>query len=279
MGSTLNPYVDLHVHTWYSDSSMSPQAAVEEAVRNGVGVLAIADHEGFEGSREARKYCEAAGIRLISAAELECTEAGIQYHILCYGADAGNARLLALAKRSRRLLDEMSEKLLERMKPEYPALSLEEYAAFSCDRSQGGWKGLAYLAEKGVTDSLKAGMPLYARYGVDYAQAGFPALDDLLETIHLAGGKAVLAHAGHTLKGLSGAAFEERVRALLARGLDGAECYYPLHTRETTQCLLALVRARDLIVTAGSDCHGSFGHSRVGEMNIRLEQVNLPERL
>ena len=36
--------------------------AVEEAVAHGVGVLAIADHEGFSGSLEAEPYARAAGV-------------------------------------------------------------------------------------------------------------------------------------------------------------------------------------------------------------------------
>jgi len=36
-------YVDMHVHSYYSDGSMSPEEIVESAVANDVGILAVAD--------------------------------------------------------------------------------------------------------------------------------------------------------------------------------------------------------------------------------------------
>lgn len=275
MASAKGQFADLHVHTWFSDSSLSPAQAVEEAVRHGVGVLAIADHEGFEGSREAEGLARAAGLDFISAAELECTDQGVQLHILCYGADRENGPLRALAAESRRLLDEMSEILIRRMGRDHPALSLEEYERYTHDRSQGGWKGLGYLLAKGVTASLKEGMPLYGAYGVGYEQAGFPGLEALLAAIHGAGGRAVLAHPGHSLKELDSRAMAQRVRALADRGLDGIECYYPLHDKATTNMLLALCAEKGLLITAGSDCHGSFGLTRVGEMDVQRSLLRL----
>ena len=275
MASAKGQFADLHVHTWFSDSSLSPVQAVEEAVGHGVGVRAIADHEGLAGSRAAEGPARAAGLDFISAAELECTDQGVQLHILCYGADRDNGPLRALAMSSRRILDQMSETLIARMARDYPALSLEDYARFSFDRGRGGWKGLGYLMAKGVTSSLKEGMPLYGAYKVGYEQAGFPGLEALLAVIHGAGGRAVLAHPGHSLRELGFAAMAERVRALADRGLDGIECYYPLHDEAATKMFRALCEEKGLLITAGSDCHGTFGQTRVGEMNVQRSLLRL----
>ena len=272
---TAFPYVDLHVHTRYSDSSLSPAQAVAQAVLAGVGVLALADHEEFSASIEAMPIAKACGIRLISAAELECTQDGVQYHVLCYGADMDNQPLRQLAARSRALLDSMSDELIERMRPDYPQLSLEGYAAFEFDRAQGGWKALGYFVHCGITDHAKEGMALYAHYGVRYETAGFPTFDALLTAIHGAGGRAVLAHCGHTLRALDEQALLAKVSGLLDRGLDGVECYYPLHTPQLTAQLIKRCQTRGAMITAGSDCHGQFGHTRVGEMDIRCEQIDL----
>ncbi|MCL1872919.1 MAG: PHP domain-containing protein [Clostridiales bacterium] len=48
------PYVDLHIHSFYSDSSMSPEEIIEAAVANGVGTVAIVDHNTLDGSIMAR---------------------------------------------------------------------------------------------------------------------------------------------------------------------------------------------------------------------------------
>lgn len=275
MGKADRPFVDLHVHTWYSDSSLSPRQVVEEAIRSRVGVFAVADHEGFEGSIQAGKLAKDAGLLCIPAAELECTWEGVQLHILSYGADPTDPLLKGLAARNREILDAMSDTLIQRMMPEYPMLSLEGFRAFSHDRSLGGWKGLHYLHSMGVTQTAKEGVHLYTQYEVLYENAGFPDLSTLLDAIHGAGGKAVLAHPGYTLRALDEAEMEYSVRELIGRGLDGLECYYPLHDAQTVLSLYALCLERDLLITAGSDCHGSFGHTRVGEMDIKLDQLRL----
>lgn len=266
---------DLHVHTWYSDSSLSPEAVVEEARANGVTLLAVADHEKFEGSREAAALCGVVGIRLIPAAELTCVEGGIEYHVLCYGADDANAPLRAQAAQSRRILDDMSVWLVEKLAPEYPAVSVPDFQAFTYDRGLGGWKGLHYLLARGVTDSLRAGMALYARYGITYANAGFPDMASLLSLIHGAGGRAVLAHPGYTLRKEPTDAIVRQTAHLYDLGLDGLECHYPLHDERLTSRLIDLCQARGGMITAGSDCHGVFGRTQVGEMNVSTDQIDL----
>lgn len=275
MASAEKIYADLHVHTWYSDSSLSPENAVREAVRHGVGVLAIADHEGFEGSREAQPLALKYGIAFIPAAEMECTEGDAQLHILCYGADNNDPALSQMAKRGRFLLDDMTVRLIDKMRDDFPALSALDYQDFKYDRSLGGWKGLHYLMARGVTQTLKGGMPLYADYGVDYHDAGFPRFEKLIAAIHGAGGRAVLAHPGHTLRSLGLEGIRERVISLIDRGLDGIECYYPLHDIEITQMLRNMCEERSLLITAGSDCHGLFGRTRVGEMDVEAKLLRL----
>ncbi len=45
--------IDLHVHTWYSDSSGSPKAVIKEAQRKGLDGIAITDHNTVKGAYEA----------------------------------------------------------------------------------------------------------------------------------------------------------------------------------------------------------------------------------
>lgn len=50
---------DLHFHTWHSiDSLTSPKAAVEAAVKKGIQVLAITDHDSIDGALAARAYAQ-----------------------------------------------------------------------------------------------------------------------------------------------------------------------------------------------------------------------------
>ena len=78
--------------------------------------------------------------------------------------------------------------------------------------------------------------------------------------IRAAGGQAVLAHPGVTLRGERD--FPRALARLVDEGLDGVECYYPTHSRDVRETCLSLCRRRELLVSAGSDCHGELsGHA------------------
>ena len=66
-------YADLHCHSTASDGMLAPAALVERAHAQGVGVLALTDHDTLDGLAEARAAAERLGIELVSGIELSCT--------------------------------------------------------------------------------------------------------------------------------------------------------------------------------------------------------------
>ena len=69
----------------------------------------------------------------------------------------------------------------------------------------------------------------------------------------------------------------EQVRLWLDAGFDGAECYYPRHDAGVTRRLLEICARRKLLVTAGSDCHGAFNRSEIGQTRTPVEKLRLGE--
>ena len=47
--------VDLHIHTYYSDGTMSPKEVVEEAKKKNLGIIAITDHDVLDSYEELKK--------------------------------------------------------------------------------------------------------------------------------------------------------------------------------------------------------------------------------
>lgn len=109
------PFVDMHIHSFYSDGSMSPDEIVTSASENGVGVLAVADHDIIEGSLKIRETCLKKGIRFIPAVEIDSLQGNNNYHILAYGFNLENYEFLRFIQHVRFLLDEASIKLVEAM--------------------------------------------------------------------------------------------------------------------------------------------------------------------
>ncbi len=268
-------YADLHIHSTHSDGSYTPADIVREALAHRVSLIAVTDHELSAGSLEAEPLARKAGLGFLRAAETECLAEDRFHHILAYGVDFSQQSLTSLLSDNRRKLDEMSVELIRKMAPDYPQLSPEDFHAYRRDGLLGGWKGLEYLMRRGVTNAIREGIPLYKQYDVNYESAGFPPMEETIAVVHKAGGQAVLAHPWATVPHPDEQTFLRNVHALIDRGLDGVECFYPLHSPEITRMLLDLCRNRDLIVTAGSDCHGSFGRTRVGQMDVPVTSLRL----
>ena len=78
--------VDLHLHSTFSDGRYTPTMLVDEAVAKGIGVIAITDHDSWNGMAEA---CEAAKryggrIRVLTGVELGTQYEDDAVHILGY---------------------------------------------------------------------------------------------------------------------------------------------------------------------------------------------------
>lgn len=152
-------------------------------------------------------------------------------------------------------------------------------------RNERKYRIINYLNEKGIDVSLSdvekvAGgniiaRPHFAQVMIDkgYVNSSKEAFDNYLDTtefqkierfkananeciqaIHSAGGKAFLAHP-YQLNFLE-KDLDSLIKNLTKSGLDGIECYYPLHTLEQTNFYLQLVQKYKLLVSAGSDFHG-----------------------
>jgi len=272
-----NPFVDMHVHSFYSDGSMSPGEIVAAAVQNGVGVLAVADHNILDGSIETQKLCKERGIHCIPAVELNTLDGESDIHILAYDFDMENQQFTDVIKHVRFLLDESSVKLIELMQVDYQNISLTEFMEFTYDRKLGAWKSLHYLIEKGLVSSKKEAMEFYLNYNISHERSGYPTIAATIYRIKRASGYAVLAHPGEVIDSSDIGRFKEELRRIIALGIDGIECYYPSHSAEVTNVCLELCDEYNLFVTAGSDCHGDFGRKKtyVGEMGITKQQIRL----
>ena len=74
-------------------------------------------------------------------------------------------------------------------------------------------------------------------------------MEEIIELVHQAGGKAVLAHPKLVYD-------DAIVQRICASGIDGMECFYPQHDEAETQKYLAMAKEHRLMITGGSDFHG-----------------------
>ena len=80
--------IDLHIHTTMSDGAFTPKQVIDEAYKNGVFVMAIADHDTTESyTDELFEYAKSKNIKLIPAVEISTKASKAGVHVLGYNFD------------------------------------------------------------------------------------------------------------------------------------------------------------------------------------------------
>ena len=262
--------VDLHTHTTASDGQYTPAEVVRKAKEAGIEYLAITDHDTIDGVQDAMKAGREYGVRVMPGIELGAKE-DRNMHILGYAFRPEDGTLQSLCTKLRQSRDERKYRIIDYLKSKDILLSLEEV-----ERTAGG-NVIArphfaqVMLRHGYVSSMREVFDRYLdteeyqkieRYKADAASC--------IQTIHQAGGMAVLAHPYQL--GVSNEELEHIVVMLKSAGLDGLECYYPRHTDKMVQFYLALAQKYDLHVTAGSDFHGESVHA---DMPIRPVLIDI----
>jgi 3',5'-nucleoside bisphosphate phosphatase len=245
--------IDLHSHSSVSDGLDSPAALVGKMRDAGIDAFALTDHDTLQGLPEARAEAEKAGVELIPGAEVSADFQGQDdVHILALFVDEKNDRFnTRLAERQeirRRRGELMAEKLIQ---AGY-ALDLD---AIREDVGDGVW-GRPHLARALVraghaSSNDDAFDRFLGREHPWYVPSTKWQASDVLATIREAGGVSSLAHAVWYRDA------EPLARALAGAGLDAVEVFHPDHGPEEEARFGALARELDLLVTAGSDFHGT----------------------
>jgi len=251
-------FADLHVHSQYSDGRLTPAEIAEKARGLDVSLLSVCDHNTVDAYLCEGDFCAGMGITLIPGVEIHSALDGREYHILAYDIDVENAALADLLRHNRGVLADFGVEFIKNISKDFSEISLEEYLRYERDRRNGGWDSVDYLISKGLAKNWHEHLSLAREYA-PAVRGDFFHPRDVIRVIHDAGGCAVLAHLGDTLK-QDAAKCGEVAAEFIGFGADGFECYYPSHSGEVTEILLGLGK----IVTAGSDDHGGFNNAPGG---------------
>lgn len=276
--------VDLHIHTYYSDGTMSPKEVVEDAKRKNLGIIAITDHDVLDSYEELKVEAEKAGIIAIRGVEIDSIFEGHLVHLLAYKFE-DNEKLFKLINHAKEQLLETSIELIRRMENDYEGISLKDYNSYEYERRKGGWKGIHYLHDRKITEGLFDGVKFYGKYDCGHEKFAFPSVGEVCNTVHDANGYVVLAHPCNYYSNKNKEDILEKLEILKSLGIDGVECYYPANSDLMTNTCLEFCKDNNLIITAGSDGHGDFGavskgiEYYIGAINKDSEILNINKLL
>jgi predicted metal-dependent phosphoesterase TrpH len=245
--------VDLHTHTTASDGTYTPGELVAEAIRRGVRVLAVTDHDSVEAVPPA---CLAARdhplLEIVPGIEINTDDPGGEVHILGYFLDHEAIWLRDLLREFREERAARVHRIAERLATLGHPIDADEVFALVQEGSAGRPHVAQVMVRRGYVGTVREAFDRFLATGKPaYVPHRKVSAREACEIIRRAGGLAVVAHPGfHD-------APEAMVRALAAtRLLDGVECYYAEHSAEQTAQFLGLCRELDLVPTGGSDFHG-----------------------
>jgi len=261
-------FADLHLHTFFSDGTYSPEELVAQGRRHGFAALALTDHDTVEGCSATAAGCAQAGIEFIAGTELTAEQEGTEIHILGYCFDIQNPKLLSEMTRFQTVRQERVREMVGRLNQLGVPLALEAVVALANCRAPGRPHVARALVEAGLCGSLDEA---FERFLKKHRPAWVPKFKMsaacAIELIHQAGGVAVMAHPG-----LNRA--DEAIPAMVEAGLDGLECFHTKHSTATAEHYLELADRYHLLVTGGSDCHGmTKGKPVIGTIKLPYQHV------
>ena len=249
---------DLHMHSYYSDGTMSPREIVEDAKKRNVQLIAITDHNVLDSYTELKEAAEEFGIKVIRGVEIDSIFEGHLVHLLAYKFN-DNENFFKLVNKAKENLLETSVELIRRMEKDYENISLEDYNSYEYDRRKGGWKGIHYLFDRGITSELFEGVKYYGQYKCGHEYFDYPTVEEVVKAVHEANGYVVLAHPCNYYKNNTKEEVLEKLEKFKSIGIDGVECYYPANSEMMTETCVEFCKNNDMIITVGSDSHGEFG--------------------
>lgn len=255
--------IDLHLHSTASDGTLTPFEILRKAHEQDLRAIAITDHDTVEGSKEALRLGIPPPLKFLTGVEISAAPptsvpCSGSFHLLGYSLrldDTKLTRTLDLLQRARK---NRNPEIIQRLNGLGFVFSMNDVKKEIGDGQLGRPHIARYMLQKGFVESidqafdtyLGRGKPAYVeKYRIDCEQA--------IAVIKGAEGIPVLAHP--FLLSIKGDSDLEKLVVLLKdMGLQGIEVYYPKHPPEKTDFYVRLAKKYDLLMTGGTDYHGSL---------------------
>jgi hypothetical protein len=259
--------VDLHLHSTASDGSLSPSAVVWAARAGGLDVIAITDHDTCAGVAEALSALPQA-LHVIPAIELSTTLEGSELHILGYFIDPANEKLQAHATHAVAARRTRVQRILELLRRYNINLTVEDVvaAADGNPRVLGRPHIARALQKKG---HVQTPGEAFDRFIGDTGPCFLPTEllhpRDAITMIRDAGGVALWAHPRADV-------LARELPRMLEWGIGGLECFRPRASPDDVVQIQALATRHDLLLSGGSDWHGTW-HGRLGDFFVDSDDI------
>lgn len=248
--------IDLHVHSTYSDGTLTPEELVLRAKQFNLSAMALTDHDTIDGVHEAVEAGKKYHLEVIPGVELSTFFNNKEIHIvglyIHYTNEHFQKELKTLRDVRRNRNVQMCEKFTQLGMP----LNYEEMEKKYEDAVITRAHFADFLLEKGYIKNRNEAFDRFiGPSGPCYVPRKKMDPADAIHLIQSAGGVPILAHP--VLYHLGNEQMKKLMDYLCEAGIVGLEAIYSTYTMGEEIQMQKLAKERGLIISGGSDYHGA----------------------
>lgn len=251
----MEQYCDLHVHSTFSDGTLTPRELLRAACDAGLSSIALTDHNTVKGLPDFMDAARDFPVEAVPGIEFSVDYLGTELHLLgLYLQPAHYAPITAMMEDFLRRKEQSNIDLVSKLNAAGFQLNYEQIKP-----KDAGYVNRAHIAaamtEKGYTASIKEAFKRYLSPKHGYYVP--PKRADVFETIRFIKSLGAVAVLAHPFLNLDEQALREFLPEAAQAGLDGMEVLYPLFDEQQSRTLAAMAAEFGLLPSGGSDFHGA----------------------
>ena len=263
--------IDLHNHTIHSDGVLTEKELIERAIKNNVDIFAITDHDSVFGCLNIDKISKDYNIYIIKGMELSTYYKGENIHIIClFKNNFIPQEIIDFSYDYKEKRKERAILMLDKIHEIYN-LKIDLDMFFNESKEivtrANMMRHIAKLNNMSFDDAKKYIEPTSKAY----IPSTKMSVEDGLNLIKRNNGIAILAHPC-LIKN------QDYVEEILQYGFDGIEVKYPKHM-DKEEYYTKIAKKYNLLISAGSDCHGDRTHADIGSATLTEEEFEPIKRI
>lgn len=246
-------FIDLQMHTTYSDGTWTPEQLIDYLVRERFGLVAITDHDRVDTISALQQLAAEKQLPILTAIEMSTSWRGEPTDVLCYGFDPEQNELQGLTQDILRRQCENTKKVCENLRKIGVSFSQNEIDDLLAKPSaQQPHELVAFLEKRGYGTGEPDASTLITDAGFLWATND---IAEVVDATHRSGAVCLIAHPG---RGNGYTCYDVNLLDELRRQvpIDGFEVYYPVHSQEQIIMYREYAEKHHLLTSSGSDSHG-----------------------
>lgn len=259
---------EIHMHSIFSDGEFAPAELIGIGKQNGVGIMALTDHDTFAGLPEFMDAAKDSGIFAFPGIEITVQYRNFNLHLLSYFKSLESV-LPALWNRVEKMKEAREERMHELIAKINEVIPERFRGAVTFDNVKKASEGVLArphlareMARLGIVKTTNEAFDKYlVKYNIEKENL---QIAEALSMVRESHGVPVIAHPGERTyslynpeKGRKQEDVPGMMEELKAQGLLGLECIYPRHEKTgKVQYFLDLADEYGMIPTGSRDFHG-----------------------